>query len=137
MVNKIKFNVQGSVHRKYIPFDIFPTKCNFTQFNYFWETALHVSGGISTHHQEHTQLYLQYLVLFKPLLRPAATVELPLVWCGNCFFCVQLLIYVNNCTKTVQFPHHTQTSSNSSTIAAGSSNGLTSAKHCTYSCVCS
>ena len=36
------------------------------------ETALHVSGGISTHHQEHTQLYLQHLVLVKPLLLPAA-----------------------------------------------------------------
>jgi hypothetical protein len=34
-----------------------------TQFIYFWKTALHISGGISTHHQEHTQLYLQYLVL--------------------------------------------------------------------------
>ena len=30
------------------------------------ETALHVSGGTSTHHQEHTQLYLQHLVLVKP-----------------------------------------------------------------------
>jgi len=39
------------------------------------ETALHVSGGISTHHQEHTQLYLQYPVLVKPLLLPAAVVE--------------------------------------------------------------
>jgi hypothetical protein len=42
---------------------------------YFWKTALHVSGGISTHHQEHTQLYLQYLVLVKPLVLPAAIVE--------------------------------------------------------------
>ena len=32
----------------------------------FLETALHVSGGISTHHQEHKQLYLQHLVLVKP-----------------------------------------------------------------------
>ena len=39
------------------------------------ETALHVTGGISTHHQEHIQLYLQYLVLVKPLLLPAAFVE--------------------------------------------------------------
>jgi len=45
------------------PFEIFPTRRNITQFIYFWKTALHVSGGISTHHQEHTQLYLQYLVL--------------------------------------------------------------------------
>ena len=41
----------------------------------YLETALHVSGGISTHHQEHTQLYLENLVLVKPLLLPAAIVE--------------------------------------------------------------
>jgi len=69
------FQVQGSVHRKYIPFDIFPMRCNITQFIYFWKTALHVSGGISTHHQEHTQMYLQYLVLVKLLLLPADIVE--------------------------------------------------------------
>ena len=57
------FNVQVSVQSKFIPFDIFPTRCNFTQFIYFWKTALYVSGGISTYHQEHIQLYLQYLVL--------------------------------------------------------------------------
>ena len=68
------FNDQGSAHCKYIPFDIF-LRCNITQFIYFWKIALHVSGGISTHHQEHTQLYLQYLVLVKPLLLPAAIVE--------------------------------------------------------------
>ena len=60
----------------------------------YLETALHVSGGISTHHQEHTQLYLQYLVLVKPLLLPAGIVE--------------------------EF----ELRSNSSTIAAGSSNGF-------------
>ena len=27
-----EFDVQGSVRRKYIRFDIFPTRCNFTQF---------------------------------------------------------------------------------------------------------
>ena len=41
----------------------------------FWKTALDVSGGISTHHQEHTQLYLQHLVHVKPLLLPPAIVE--------------------------------------------------------------
>ena len=60
---------------KRVPFDIFPTRCNITQFIYFWKTALRVSGGISTHHQEHTQLYLQYLVFVKPLLLPATIVE--------------------------------------------------------------
>ena len=63
------------MHRKYIPFDIFLTRCNVTQFIYFWKTALHVAGGISTHHQEHTQLCLQYLVLVKPLLLPVVIVE--------------------------------------------------------------
>ena len=33
------------------------------------ETALHVSGGTSTHHQERIQLYLQHLVFVTPLLR--------------------------------------------------------------------
>ena len=33
-------------------------------------TALHVSGGISTHHQELVSLYLQYPVLMRPLLLP-------------------------------------------------------------------
>jgi len=32
----------------------------------FLETALHVSDGISTHHQEHIRLYLQHLALVKP-----------------------------------------------------------------------
>jgi hypothetical protein len=38
-------------------------------------TALHVSGGTSTHHQERIQLYLQHLVFVTPLLLPAAIVE--------------------------------------------------------------
>ena len=40
---------------------------------YIWKTALHVSGGTSTHHQERKQLYLQQLVFVTPLLLPAAT----------------------------------------------------------------
>jgi len=36
----------------------------------YLETALHVSGGTSTHHQEHKQMYLQHHVT--PLLLPAA-----------------------------------------------------------------
>ena len=69
------------------------------------QTALHVSSGISNHHQEHTQLYLQHLALAKLLLLPAVIMK---SW--NC-------------------------SSNSSTTAAGSSNVLTSTRCCTYSCV--
>jgi hypothetical protein len=34
----------------------------------YLETALHVSGDTSNHHQEHIQLHLQHLVLVTPLL---------------------------------------------------------------------
>ena len=39
----------------------------------YLEIALHVSGGISTHHQEWKQLYLQHLIFVTPLLLPAAS----------------------------------------------------------------
>jgi len=42
---------------------------------FYLETALHVSGDTSTHHQERKQLYLQHLVFVKPLLLSAAIVE--------------------------------------------------------------
>jgi hypothetical protein len=41
----------------------------------YLETALQVSGGTSTHHQEHIQLYLQHLVFVTPLLLSATIVE--------------------------------------------------------------
>jgi hypothetical protein len=41
----------------------------------YLETALHVSGGTSTHHQERIQLYLQHLVFVTPLMLSAAIVE--------------------------------------------------------------
>ena len=64
-------------------------------FYLFLETAAHVSGGISNHHQEYIRLYLQHLAHVKPLLLPAAIVD------------------------------ELERRSNSSIIAAGSSNGLT------------
>jgi hypothetical protein len=42
---------------------------------FYLETALHVSGGNSTHHQKRKQLYLQHVVFVTPLLLPAAIVE--------------------------------------------------------------
>ena len=42
---------------------------------FYLETALHVSGGIITHHQERNQLYLEHLVFVTPLLLSAAIVE--------------------------------------------------------------
>jgi len=41
----------------------------------YLETALHVSGGTSTHHQERIQLYLQHLVFVTPLQLSAVIVE--------------------------------------------------------------
>jgi hypothetical protein len=41
----------------------------------YLETALHVSRGTSTYHQESIQLYLQHLVFVTPFLLPAAIVE--------------------------------------------------------------
>jgi hypothetical protein len=41
----------------------------------YLETALYVSSGTSTHHQERRQLYLQHLVFVTPLLLPAAIVK--------------------------------------------------------------
>jgi len=40
---------------------------------FYLETALHVSGGTITYHQESKQLYLQHLVFVRPLLLPAAS----------------------------------------------------------------
>jgi len=67
------FNVHGSVHLKNIPISI---QQDATLHNLLYlETALHVSGGTSTHHQERMQLCLQHLVFVTPLLLPAAIVE--------------------------------------------------------------
>jgi hypothetical protein len=41
----------------------------------YLETALHVSGDNSTHHQVRIQLYLQHLVFVTPLVLSAAIVE--------------------------------------------------------------
>jgi hypothetical protein len=65
-----KFNVHGSVHRENI---LIYVQQDATLHSIFYlETALHVSGGTTTHHQEHKQLYLQHLVFVTLLLLPAA-----------------------------------------------------------------
>jgi hypothetical protein len=61
------------VHRKNIPIYI---QQDATLHNLFYlETALNVSGGTNTHHQERKQLYLQHLVFVRLLLLSAAIVE--------------------------------------------------------------
>jgi len=49
---------------------------------FYLETALHVPGGTTTHHQERKQLYLQHLVFVTPLLLSAAIVEEMELCCG-------------------------------------------------------
>jgi hypothetical protein len=52
----------------------------------YLETALYVSGGTSTYHQERIQLYLHHLVFVTPLLLSAAFVEElePVCVCYGC-----------------------------------------------------
>jgi len=66
-------NVHGPVHRKKILIYIQQDATLHSLF--YLETALHVSGGTTTHHQERKQLYLQHLVFVTPLLLSAAIVE--------------------------------------------------------------
>jgi hypothetical protein len=55
-----EFNVYGSVYLKNIPIYIQQDAALHSLF--YLETALHVSGGTFTHHQERKQLHLQHLV---------------------------------------------------------------------------
>ena len=64
------FNVHWSVHRKNIL--IYVQQDAKLHSLFYLETALHVSDGTTTHHQERRQLYLQHLVFVTPLLLPAA-----------------------------------------------------------------
>jgi len=67
------FKVHGSVNRNNILIYIQQDATLHSLF--YLETALHVSGGTITHHQERKQLYLQYLIFFTPLLLSTAIVE--------------------------------------------------------------
>ena len=67
------FNVHGSVHRNNILMYIQQDATLHSPF--YLETALHASGGTTTHHQEGKQLHLQHPVFVTPLLLSAAIVE--------------------------------------------------------------
>jgi hypothetical protein len=71
----------------------------------YLQTALHVSGGIPTHHQELITLYLHYLELLRPLLLPVVSVT---GW-------------------------ELGTISHPVTFMTGSNNGLNNARYCRYS----
>ena len=94
------------------------------------ETALHISGGTTTHHQERKQLYLQHVVFVRPLLLPAAIAKTGLHVSGGTTthhqerkqLYLQHVIFV----RPLLLP---------AAIAAGSSNGLTNTTCCRYSCL--
>jgi len=68
-----EFNVHGSVHLNNILIYIQQDATLHSLF--YLEPAMHVTGGIITHHQERKQLYLQHLVFVTLLLLSAAIVE--------------------------------------------------------------
>jgi hypothetical protein len=86
-------------------------------------SALHVSGTLAPIIRSllilRIQLYPQHLVFITPLLLSAA-----ISW--NRFECA---------VGGVRNPQHTQTGSNSSTIEADSSNGVTNTRCCRYICM--
>jgi len=75
---------------------------HYTVYLYL-ETALHVSGGTSTHHQEGIQLHLQHLIFFTPLLLSAAIVE-ELEPVGVCCEWRTPLEKMKNCEKFYEEP---------------------------------
>ena len=60
---------------KELYYDARPTKSQELHSLFYLESALYVTGGTITHHQERKQLYLQHPVIVTPLLLPAAIVE--------------------------------------------------------------
>jgi len=75
MFRSLLVHHHGSVHRKNILIYIYIQPDVMFHSLFYLETALHDSGGTSTHHQERKLLYLQHLVFVTPFLLPAAIVE--------------------------------------------------------------
>jgi hypothetical protein len=101
------------------------------------KTALHVSGGTSTHHQGRIQLYLQHLVFVTRLLLPAAIAagssngvtnirNIYFSSVGNINFFIQSLYSVKYCVTRLLL---------SAAIVAGSSIHVTNNRCCRYSCM--
>jgi len=68
-----QFNVHGSVHCKNIL--IYIQQDAMLHGLFYLETALHVSGGTTTHHRESKQLSLQHLIFVTSLLLPVTIME--------------------------------------------------------------
>ena len=73
-ITNFKFNIQGSAHRKYIPFDIFSTRCNITQFFLISGKLLYIFWVVSpsiirsTHNCIYSIWYLANRYCYLPLL---------------------------------------------------------------------
>jgi hypothetical protein len=61
-----------AVYSHYFIFYYISNKMQLYTVYLYMETALHVLGGTSTHHQGRIQPYLQHLVFVTPLLLSAA-----------------------------------------------------------------
>jgi hypothetical protein len=64
-------------------FQYIPNKMQLYTVYLYPKTALHVSGGTSTQHQERIQLSLQNLVFVTPLLLPAAIFKPPKIFASS------------------------------------------------------
>ena len=112
---KNKFNVRGSVHRKYIPIYV---QQDATVHSLF------ISGNCST--------------CFRWYLHPSSGAHTTVSTAfGICHTVTPNCRYCGRVGTGLSVRQHTQTSSNSSTIAASSSNGVTKTRRCSYSCMCS
>jgi hypothetical protein len=114
------------VFRKKIYSNIYPTRCNVTHFIYIWKLLYMfrvVSPPIirSAYNYVFSIWYLSHRYCYLPLSKKS--------W--NRSECAVGGVRYNNLRHT----QHTQTGSNSSTIAADSSNDVTNARCCRYSCM--
>jgi hypothetical protein len=72
-ISFITFNGHGSMHHNNILTYVQQDAMLHSLF--YLETAVHVLGGTTTHHQEHKHLYLQHLIFVAPLMLSVAIVE--------------------------------------------------------------
>jgi hypothetical protein len=91
--------------------NIYPTRCNFTQFVYIWK------------------LLYMFRVVTPPIIRSAYNCIYS-IWYVSHRYC-----YLECAVGGIRHPQHTHTCSTSSTIAADSSNGVTNTRCCRYSCM--
>ena len=95
----------SSVTEKFLHSNIYPTRCNVTHFIYIWK------------------LLYMFRVVFPPIVRSTQNCIYSIWYLANIYFYLSLSWKSWNCSL------------NSSTIVAGSSNGLTNTRCCRHSFV--